>query len=50
MAMWAISAMGVIFLNLIRTFSRHEGIYLSNRITRLVFSDAMVRLSIQLVT
>jgi hypothetical protein len=50
MWMWAISAMGVIFLNRERQTSRHGGTYLSNKTVRFTFSDCCSRPSIQLVT
>ena len=48
--MWEISVTGVIFLKRLRTFSKHEGMYLSNRMIRLVFSAACSPVSNQLVT
>lgn len=48
--MCAISVIGVIFLKRTLMFSRHEGMYLSNNITRLDFSVEFTRVSSQLVT
>lgn len=48
--MCEISAIGVIFLNLIFMMSRHDGTYLSNRIVRLALSDWTSRVSIHELT
>lgn len=48
--MCEISATGVIFLNRVRRFSMQAGMYLSNSITKLVFSDCCSLVSNQLVT
>lgn len=48
--MWAMSGIGVIFLNRFRTFSIQEGMYLSKRITKFVLSAGFSLVSNQLVT
>lgn len=48
--MCAISAMGVIFLKRVRMVSNEAGIYLSKSITKLDFSDGILRVSTQLLT
>lgn len=48
--MWAISGIGVIFLNLDLEASNTGGIYLSNKISKFAFSDSFSLVSIQLVT
>lgn len=50
MPKWAVSVMGVIFLNLVLTISKHMGMYLSKSMMRFDFSAGTCLVSIQLVT